>query len=298
MPSRGDVTVDLGLSLIARDERELAADLFTPPPEKIRAVCVLAPAMGVRRGFYRPFARYLAEGGLVVLVPDYRGIGGSAPPSLRGFKAELHEWAALDLHAALDELRRRFPNQPAVWVGHSVGGQLFGILARPPVARALLISSQSGNPRCWRGVGRTAITVLWYFAIPILTWLLGWMPMRVLRQGENLPAGVAQEWARWGRHPDYILSYARSQPQAAFFTYSGPLRGYIFSDDPWAPRAGVLALLAGFTATEPEVIHVEPHEVGLPSLGHFGAFRPTARERLWPTFRAWLLDEPGAFGAS
>src|SRR6185503_6816847 len=94
------------ISIEAADGFRLAADLFAP--NDARAAVLIAPAMGVAREFYRPFAGFLAENGLASLVLDYRGIGGSAPKSLRGFKASLHEWAELDLEAALETIRARF----------------------------------------------------------------------------------------------------------------------------------------------------------------------------------------------
>lgn len=49
-----------------------------------KAAVIIPCAMGVQQKFYARFAQWLAEQGYHVTTFDYRGIGCSAPPSLRG----------------------------------------------------------------------------------------------------------------------------------------------------------------------------------------------------------------------
>jgi predicted alpha/beta hydrolase len=49
---------------------------------------------------------------------------------------------------------------------------------------------------------------MWFFThalIPAASALFGFLPMRALTGGEDLPGGVALEWARWCRHPRYAV---------------------------------------------------------------------------------------------
>src|SRR5690349_7450209 len=46
---------------------------------------IVTTAMGVAQSIYSRFAEWLATQGYFVTTFDYRGIGASAPPSLRGF---------------------------------------------------------------------------------------------------------------------------------------------------------------------------------------------------------------------
>jgi len=229
--------------LRAADGYALAADVFHPagPP---RAAALVAPAMGVRRGFYAPLARYLAEAGVVALSLDYRGMGESRPASLRGFPARLRDWGEQDLAAGVTELSRRAPGAPLLWVGHSVGGQLLGLLPEAPVRAAVFLGSQSGWPGHWRGAGRAVMATVWWAFIPASTAVAGYLPMRALGQGEDVPAGVAREWASWGRHRRYIGRYADAAGGLGFARYAGPIRSYAFSDDAYAPLAGCAGLLA------------------------------------------------------
>ncbi len=71
------------LRVEARDGFPLAADLFLPDAAPTAAV-LIAPAMGVPRGYYAAFAGHLAREGLAALTLDYRGIGGSRAGALRG----------------------------------------------------------------------------------------------------------------------------------------------------------------------------------------------------------------------
>ncbi|WP_373046866.1 serine aminopeptidase domain-containing protein [Vulgatibacter sp.] len=276
----------------AADGYELAGELFLPPGRPVGQVLVAA-AMGVPRRYYGPFATFLAEAGLQTLAFDYRGIGGSAPPRLRGFPARLEDWATLDLPAAAAELRRH-GDAPLFWLGHSVGGQLFGLTEGLDVRGALFVASQSGYWRNWETPrGRLAIFAFFWGLVPALTLLLGKLPMRLLGQGEDLPAGVARQWAAWGRDPDYVLGHARRTRGLEHFDYRGPMRFYAIADDPYAPPRTVERLHGFFPHAAGELRVVEPAALGVPRIGHFGPFRPTFRETLWPELRSFFLSRAG-----
>ncbi len=271
----------------ARDGRQLQGTLF--PAARPRGAVVMASAMGVRRRLYARFARHLAEGGLTCLTFDYRGIGGSRQGSLRRDPARLHEWGELDLAGALDWLRQRSPGLPLQLVTHSVGGQVFGLIEDAPVDGAVFIASQSGSWRLWRGLGRVAMFVIWHALLPGFARVLGYIPMKVLGQGEDLPGGVGAEWAEWGRQNDYVWSYARPRGGLGFTRWAGALRTYAITDDAYAPREGVEALAAMYTRARAEVRVVSPTDLGAERAGHFGIFKPHFRDSLWSEVRDTLL---------
>ncbi len=286
----------LGEDLPLSAPHPLAATLFSPPASPNGAV-LIAGAMGVPRAFYAAFAQHLASQGFATLILDYRGIGGSAPASLRGFEASVHRWAEEDLGAALDALERRFPRLPLLYVGHSIGGQLLALVPRlERVSAALLVASQSGYWRLWPGAGKYAIWALWHLAVPFFTRTLGFLPLGRLGMGEDVPSGVAREWAQWGRDPKYVFSYAAPRGGLGFGSFQRPLRSYAISDDRYAPEPTVRALVDFFTATRGELRVVEPHHAGAKKIGHFGFFRPRFRDTLWKEAAAWLhaqLPPPG-----
>jgi predicted alpha/beta hydrolase len=274
------------VTVVAPDGTRLAADLVRP--DAPRRAALLAPALGVPRRFYRPLAAFLADAGIAVLSLDYRGVGGSAPGDLRGYRASLTDWADLDLPAALAHLAAAVPGVPRVWIGHSMGGQLFGLQPDPPVTRALFIAAQHGHWRNWQGWPRLAMGAFFWAVVPAATRAAGRLPMRAWRQGEDVPAGVAREWARWGRDRAYVVGAARRRGASGFDRYRGALVSYAIADDRYAPPSTVRPLVEAFRATRGELRIVRPADVGVARLGHFGAFRPPAR-RLWGQWRDWLL---------
>src|SRR5262245_22578014 len=87
---------------------------------------VLAGATAVPQGFYKRFAEFASARGFETLTFDYRGIGLSRPPSLKGFRMDLLDWARLDLAAAVEAMADG--PVPLYIVGHSYGGHAFGLL--------------------------------------------------------------------------------------------------------------------------------------------------------------------------
>ncbi len=274
------------LRFAARDGVKLAGDLFLPAVPA-RAAVLVAPAMGVARGYYAPFASFLAREGMAALTLDYRGIGGSRDGALH---PALRDWGEQDLPGGLDLLAARFPGTPLLWVGHSVGGQLFGIADEGRIEAALFVGAQSGDWRCWPGVSRWQLLALWYAIIPVLVPLLGRLPAAVLGGGEDVPGGVAREWAEWGRARDYVLSYARRRGGLGFARISVPLLSYAIADDRLAPLPAVEALLGYYAAARRELRVVRPADVGTRSIGHFGFFRGRFEQSLWREAAQWLVS--------
>src|SRR6201993_4944672 len=148
-----DVFAD-DITIPAVDGYPLAATLFLPRGVKRHAV-LISSATATPRKIYRGFASYLAHRGCAVLTYDYRGIGGSRQfalegynrkKSLKGFKATMADWAALDATAAVTWMRERYHDLPLVYVGHSFGGQILGLLANnSEVSRALFVAAATGH---------------------------------------------------------------------------------------------------------------------------------------------------------
>jgi predicted alpha/beta hydrolase len=264
----------------ARDGYPLAGDLFLPEGAP-RAAVLIAPAMGVPRGYYARFAAFLAGEGMAALTLDYRGIGGSRRGALRALPATLVDWGEHDLAGAADLLAARVPGAPLLWVGHSVGGQLLGLLEDVPLAGALLVAAQSGHWRLWSGGWRARIFLLWHAVIPGLVPLLGKLPAAFLGGGEDVPPGVARQWAAWGRQRDYLMSYARPLGGRGFARLAAPIVSYAISDDPYAPVRSVEALLGYYDRAPTELRVVRPEDVGERSVGHFGFFRSRFEPTLW-----------------
>ncbi len=254
------------------------------------AAVVIHAAAGVRQEYYAKFAGYLAGRGFIVLTFDYRGIGASRPPKLRGFAARMRDWAALDAGGALDYLEREAPGARISVVGHSFGGQCLAIVpGSERYASALAVASQSGYWGHWSGAGRAGMWLLTHVVLPGASGLLGYFPARRLGQGEDLPAGVATEWARWCRHPGYLVGALGEEQRYAGFR--APLRVAWVADDGYAPRAAAEALRAFYPSARSELHEIHPGSHGGQRIGHFGFFRERFRATLWKDAADWLAEQ-------
>jgi predicted alpha/beta hydrolase len=213
----------------------------------------------------------------------------------------MHSWGEHDLAGAIRFLREREPGLPLLLVGHSAGGQLLGLVQDPNhVSAALMIAAQSGYWRNWSGAARFRMLFYWTVLFPGLTRALGYLPLkRLTGGGEDVPPSVALEWCEWGRQPDYVLSYARRKDGArGYQTFAGRIRAHAITDDPYAPRAAVQALLDFYPSASRELRATHPASVGASAIGHFGFFQRRFRETLWAEARSWLLAQASAQAAA
>jgi predicted alpha/beta hydrolase len=284
------------LTLPATDGFRLAATLYRSAELPANAPAVLInPATGVKRRYYDRYARYLADSGFVTLTFDYRGIGGSRPRSLRGFSASMTDWAEKDSAGAIAWLSAEHQPRRLLLVGHSLGGQLLGLIpSNQRVDAMLAIAAQSGYWGFWRGSRKYFMWMVWHVLMPGMTRLFSYFPARRLGLSEDLPAGVARQWAYWGRNPNYIVDDAGQPIREHFAAYNGPIRSYSFSDDIHAPRAAVEALIGCYTQAPKELNHRTPRDLKVDKIGHFGFFREEFRDSLWSETTAWLKQQAGA----
>lgn len=285
-PAADDVFAD-DIRLPAADGFLLGATLYLPRGARSHAVLINS-ATAVPRRIYRGFASYLAGRGCAVLTYDYRGTGDSRPKSLAGFPATMSDWAALDVAAAVDWMRARYPMMPLGYVGHSFGGQALGLIPNSAeVSRALLVAAQAGSWRLMSSPERYRIYALLACVGVPLTHALGYAPGRV-GLGLDLPKGVFLEWAKWVASDRYFFDDSRLRALANFPRYRGALRALSFTDDPWATEAAVEMLCAGFTSIRPDIHVIAPAEAGAKKIGHFGFFRPQHRDTLWRGAAEWI----------
>jgi predicted alpha/beta hydrolase len=269
----------------ARDGFRLGGCLYRPAQPNGRAILVNS-AVGVRQQFYAAFSAFLEERGFTVLTYDYRGIAASRHGHVRDLPARIRDWAQLDAAAALDELARAAPGTQLLAVGHSFGGNCLGLV--PGIERlagALFVGVQSGYWRNWSGLGRAGMWFLTHALLPGVSSLLGYVPAALFGQGEDLPAGVAAEWAGWCRDPHYAAGAVGAQGYASF---KAPIRSYWVADDGYAPRAATEAILREYASAPSEVITVDRAHYGGGKIGHFGFFRERFRDTLWRDAAEWL----------
>jgi predicted alpha/beta hydrolase len=272
-PSRG-----IDVHIVTSDGVALAGTLWDPPGRAPSRVVVVASATGVLRAYYAPFAAWLAKQGFAVVTFDYRGMGDSrSDDKAASMHPTMHDWGERDLAAVVAWAGDTLGDGRAAVIGHSVGGQIVGLLPEPARVSALVtIGAQSGDYRLWPLPARLAMAVLWYGVVPGVTHAVGYLPGS-LGIGEDLPAGVALEWAKWCRTPGYLAGEGFESRREGFARLNAPVLAYGFDDDGYAPRAAVDALLALFVGAR-----VDRRQLGREAgrFGHFGFFRERHRA-LW-----------------
>ena len=285
-PGLDDVFCD-NITVPATDGYPLAATLFLPRGAKRHAVLINS-ATAVPRKIYRGFARFLAEQGFAVVTYDYRGVGGSRPPSLRGFHVRMRDWAALDATAAVDHVRELWPDVPLSMVGHSFGGHAVGLVPNNhAISRALLVAAQAAYWRLFAAPEKYRVVALMRLIGSPVAHALGYVP-GWLGIGEDVPKGVFLEWTQWVMRPRYFFDDPTLDALANFPRYRGALLAIGLADDPWATPAAIDLLVSGFTGTQAQRRQIHPRDVGAERIGHFGFFRPEHRDTLWREAAAWL----------
>ncbi len=257
-----------------------------------RGAVLIAGAMGVKQAFYGDLARWLAAQGWQAMTFDYRGMGESRPPharrSLRGFAADLFDWAR-DTDAALAALASATPGVPLLVVGHSLGGQLAGMLQhRERIAGLVMLASGSGYWRDNAPPLKRKVHWFWHVMVPIGVALTGYFPGRRLGAVGDLPRGVVLQWRRWCMDPRYHVGAEGETLRRQFASMRCPVVALSISDDEMMTERGTRVLLDCYENAPRELRRITPGDAGAARIGHFGFFRGAFESTLWPRLQGTL----------
>jgi len=265
------------VTVVTADGHRLAARRFAG--DGGRRV-VVAGATGVPQGFYRRFAEHAAARGFDVVTFDYRGIGDSAPRSLRGFRMDYRDWARLDLasvvkYAATDE--------PVHLVAHSFGGHTLGLLPNPTlVATMHAYGSGSG----WHGwmprSERLRVAFFWNILGPVVVRANGYLAWKRFGLGEDLPIDVFRQWKHWCQFPEYWFDDpdVEVEMKSLFARVTVPITACNAVDDRWSSPAAGDAFFRHYVNAPVTRRDLRPADLGQSRIGHMGYFRQGS-ESLW-----------------
>lgn len=261
------------------------------PAADPRALVLLHPATGVPQGYYQSFARYLTSMGLSVLTYDYRGIGRSRPPSLRGYAVSMSDWIDQDVPAVTAWAQQRFPQLPLLAVGHSIGGHAIALSPSSGALRAaVMMASHAGTSHTIKGWGeRQRVRFIMRVLAPVLVALRGYMPNKRLGFGEDLPGAAMTQWRRWTTLPRYFFDDPAMAAESRMAQLRIPLLVVSFEDDPWANARAVQMLVSPLKNARMERWHLDPKDEGMPPVGHMGFFKKRFEQQLWGRVADWLL---------
>lgn len=278
------------------DGTEVAVRSYASNPGGAKGSVVIGGAMGVKQDFYAPFAQWLAGQGYRVYSFDYRGMGDSRPAglgtSLRGFEADLFQWAA-DFDAVIGHALQISRDAPLYIVGHSLGAQLPGMLThRDRIAGLVSVAAGSGY---WRdnapSLKRVAL-YFWYVLVPPVTALFGYFPGKRLRKVGDLPRGVMLQWRRWCLNPRYHVGAEGEGVRAQFESVRFPLVALSITDDELMTERGTQVLVDCYANAPRRIERVAPADASVARIGHFGLFRDQFQSTLWARVAALLQGFP------
>lgn len=252
-----------------------------------KASIILAGATGVPMHFYRHFAHAANEQGFNCYCLDYRGIGESAPKTLKGFEVNYLDWAQQDLAALVEHVDTQVSTQsshPIFYIGHSYGGHALGLL---PNTKSIKAAYFLGTGAGWSGympfIERIKVEILWKVLAPVLVGLKGYMAWSKLGMGADLPKGVYKQWKRWCQYPRYFFDDPEnSKLEELFHRYTGPIVAANALDDLWAQPVSRDAFMSAYQNADVSSVDLIAGDYALKEIGHIGYFHGKTKS-LWPT---------------
>lgn len=272
----------------AKNDQRITATFYLPDGEA-KAAALIVPAMGVVQQYYSSFASWLANQGYIVATFDYSGVGLSQADSLRQNKVTISDWAYFDCTAMVEALSMRAEGKSLYWIGHSLGGQIFGLV--PEAGRVTKVINIAGGSGYWKENVpslKWRAWWLWYFVVPIATRVYGYFPGKKLRKVGDLPAGVIRQWRRWCLNPDYMVGVEGEETRDRYEAVVTPISSFSFTDDELISKSNVDSLNCFYKNSNVKPIRISPAEIGVTRIGHFGFFKDRFTNSLWERY---LLQE-------
>jgi len=269
-----------------RDGFKLSATIRRPLTE-IKGVIQMNCGTGIPQEVYSNLAIYLTQYGYVTVTFDYRGIGNSKPENLKGFEAKIEDWGILDMTGIFDWIINEFPDEKKIIIGHSMGGQLVGLMDNyQKIDKLILIASSTGYWKDMSSPYKWLMPPLWFLFIPLTTFIYGYANAKKMGQGENLPKGVAIQWRNWCVNPNYFDDHFQKSNTSLFFDKLRiPLKSIQIKDDPIANEITSNKILKYYKIANIEIEKISPEQLGVKKIGHTGFFSRKFKDTLWKNLK-------------
>ncbi|KAG0051255.1 hypothetical protein BGZ83_003962 [Gryganskiella cystojenkinii] len=211
---------------------------------------------------------------------------------LIGFEATIVDWALQDLPGVFNFVLERFPHNPTLFVGHSVGGHILPAIDAyytRNLERCLFISVTSAY---WRNMNSPLFTYwFFYMASPLVNKKYGYYPGKTLWGSmEDLPKGCFETWSYWGSFKDYMLG-GNPEWKPNFDLFKVPVYSLYFSDDDFSSTSAPL-IMDAIPNTLRRCVGIDPvRDLNMKKVGHMGFFFNSCKEKLWKSaVHAWFVE--------
>lgn len=272
--------------------QRVAGSIWLPEGD-VRGVVVVHSATATPQRFYRSFAAFLAGSGFATVTYDYRGLGRSGHP--REYRSlRMRDWMAQDVPAVAAWARARLPEVPQFAVGHSVGGHALALgYGTDGLAAFAMVSSHAGVTAAIDDRSERFRVGVFFALAPALSKVLGYAPSRLAGFGEDIPAGVVQDWAPWTRRTDYFFEDPTMLAAERMRRVRLPVLAIGAADDLWATPTQIDAITDHLVSAQVERRTYAPREIGADRVGHHGLLRRGVGEPVWAEILQWFGSRAG-----
>ncbi|WP_426484136.1 alpha/beta fold hydrolase [Flavobacterium sp. 2] len=245
---------------------------------------IIASATGVKQNYYYNFATFLSDNNYSVYTFDYGGIGDSKSGPLSKFSTTATNWAENDFESVIKHVKAKNPNSKLFIITHSIGGQLIGLVPSNNLFDGvIMVASQSGSWIHWKGFDRLKMQFLWYALIPSFSRIFNYLPSSHITRMEDLPKGMALEWAKWCKKPNYHFDCIKNVKEN-YDQIKCKIKSYSIDNDFYATVSAIDWIASQFKKSEVTRVHLKAEEFGVKDIGHFGFFRSQFKENIWQIF--------------
>ncbi len=291
------------IQIATNNHATLAASIFypsipsdgmakTPASLQPKAAVMLAPATGIKRQFYQNFAQFLADKGYGVITFDNEGIGESLDDDIAKSTASLISWGRHDMTAVLDRLMQEFPNTTYHLVGHSAGGQLFGLMPNHAKLTSVFnVACSSGQIRNMAMPYRAKAMYFMNGFMPVSNLVFGYAKNSKVGMGEDLPKNVAKQWRDWCNGSGYVkTAFGKTLQHHYYDEVTLPALWLNAPDDDIANDKNVADMIRVFPNMQATTKTLNPQDYGLKQIGHMKFFS-RQNQVLWQLAIDWLEQQ-------
>ena len=175
-------------------------------------------------------------------------------------------------------------------IAHSGGGTILGLAKSvSTINKIMLVASPQALLKNYVGMGRLKMWMIVFMLYPFLSKICGYFPSKFFKLGEDLPKGVALEWAKWGRHPKGMEACIGDKIQS-FHSIHSHILSLSFDDDFFASSKCVDYMQKVYKNANIKRQHFKSNDVGNLPVGHFVFFKRKYLQYFEPLTLNFLKD--------
>jgi len=272
------------VEITTKDGVAITALIVNSESKKTKGVIQFHSGTVTIKEFYLKLAVFLSKNGYTVILFDYRGVGESRPKNLKGYEASISDWGKYDAEAVTNWINQEYPRLPIHLLAHSMGGQIYGLMESwNSFDKVILLTTSSGNynkfsPTLYRLKIKWPVKLL----LPIMLRIFDYAP-GFIGLGQDWPKGIAIDWMKNSRNNGLMPDYLNAKSGRSYYDeITKKITALYFSDDNMSTLATKSELPKAYPNADLNIRTINPADVGLKSIGHFGIFKNKAKERLWP----------------